>query len=53
MKTKMKIDHQQSNIPFAPALHKKAILSRTFFPAEAGTTIATPLFTNSKPFFGN
>jgi hypothetical protein len=53
MKTKMKIDHQQSTIPFAPAPQKKAVLSSTFFPAQTVTNIAIPIFTNSKPFFGN
>jgi hypothetical protein len=52
MKTKTKIN-QQSNIPFAPLPQKMAVLSSTFFPAQTETTIATPLFTNSTPFFGN
>ena len=52
MKTKTKIN-QQSTIPFAPSPQTMAVLSRKLLPAEAGTTIATPLFTNSKPFFGN
>jgi hypothetical protein len=52
MITKTKIN-QQRIIPFALSPQKMAVLLSTFFPAEAGTTIATPLFTNSTPFFGN
>ncbi|WP_396140141.1 hypothetical protein [Flavobacterium sp.] len=53
MKTKTKINHQQSTIPFAYSPHKMAVLLSTFFPAQTETTIATQLFTNSKPFFRN
>jgi hypothetical protein len=52
MKTKIKIN-QQSIIPFALSPQKMAVVSSTFFPAQTETTIATPLFTNSTPFFGN
>jgi hypothetical protein len=53
MKTKTKIN-QQSTKSFAHSPQKKmAVLSSTFFPAQTETTIATPLFTNSTPFFGN
>ena len=53
MITKIKINHQQSTIPIARVRQTMAVLSSTFFPAQTETTIATPLFTNSKPFFGN
>jgi len=52
MKPNTKIN-QQSIKPFAPSPKKMADLSSTFFPAQTETTIATPLFTNSTPFFGN
>jgi hypothetical protein len=50
MKTKI---NPQSTITFAASSQKMAVLSITFIPAEAGTTITTHLFTNSKPFFDN
>jgi len=53
MKTNMKITNQQSTIPFAHSPLTKAVLSSTFFPAQTETTIATPLFKNSTPYFGN
>jgi hypothetical protein len=52
MKTKTKIN-LQSTKTFVPSPQKMAVLSSTFFPAQTETTIATPLFTNSTPFFGN
>ena len=50
---KTKINHQQSTIPNAQSPHKVAVVSSTFFPPQTETTIATPLFTNSTPFFVN
>jgi hypothetical protein len=50
MKTKI---NQQSTISFAPSPLTMADLSSTFFPLQTETIIATPLFTNSTPFFGN
>jgi hypothetical protein len=52
MKTKTKINKQSSK-PFVPSPPKMAVVSSTYFPAQTETTIATPLFTNSTPFFGN
>jgi hypothetical protein len=52
MNTKAKIN-QQNIIPFALSPQTLAVVSSTFFPAQTETIIATPLFTNSTPFFGN
>jgi hypothetical protein len=43
--------NQQSTISFALSPQKMAVLSSKFFPPQTETTIATPLFTNSTPFF--
>jgi hypothetical protein len=52
MLTKTKIK-QQSFIRFALSPQKMVVLPNTFFPAQTETTTATPLFTNSTPFFWN
>jgi hypothetical protein len=43
----------KSTIPFKPSPQTMAVVSSTFYPPQRETTIETPLFTNSKPFFGN
>jgi hypothetical protein len=45
--------NEKSTLPFAPSPQKMAVVSSTFFPPQTETTIATPLFTHSTPFFGN
>jgi hypothetical protein len=52
MITKTKIN-QQSTRPFAHSPQIMAVLSSTLFSLQTETTIATPLFANNKPFFGN
>ena len=55
---KKKHDYKNKNkpakhYPLCAIATKMAVLSSRFFPAQTETTIATPLFTNSTPYFGN